>query len=207
MRLGRAREGMASLDQVMVALTTGELHLLNVGHTYCGLLDACWEVQDLRRAREWTAVLTHWCDGQPDLVPYRGPCLIHRVELMRLHGDWQDALEEAHRACDWLSLLASPETPVDAFYQLGEVHRVRGELESAEEAYREASGWGRSPEPDIVLLWLIRGQTSAAAAALRRARWTRVTVTGARGPNCLGRMLRCCLSKATSRPPPRRHWS
>jgi hypothetical protein len=137
MRLGRSREGMASLDQVMIGLTTGELHLLNVGHAYCGLLDACWEVLDLRRAREWTAVLTRWCDGQPDLVPYRGPCLIHRVELMRLHGDWQDALEEAHRACDWLSLPASPETPGDAFYQLGEVHRVRGELERADQAYRD----------------------------------------------------------------------
>jgi hypothetical protein len=112
---------MASLDSGMVALTTGELHLLAVGHSYCGLLDACWEVLDLGRAREWTAVLTRWCKRQPDLVPYRGPCLIHRVELMRLHGDLQDALEEAARACDWLSLPASRETPADAFYQLGEV--------------------------------------------------------------------------------------
>jgi hypothetical protein len=40
--------------------------------------------------------------------------LIHRVELMRLHGDWDDAVDEAHRACDWLSLWASPETPAQA---------------------------------------------------------------------------------------------
>ena len=60
--------------------------------------------------------LTHWCEGQPDLVPYRGPCLIHHVELLRLHGDWQDALQEARTACDWLSLPASPERPADAFY-------------------------------------------------------------------------------------------
>jgi hypothetical protein len=104
MKLGRCREATAALDAVMVAVTTGELHPLVVGHTYCGLLDACWEVLDLGRAREWTVALTRWCEGQPDLVPYRGPCLIHRVELMRLHGDWQDALEEARRACDWLSL-------------------------------------------------------------------------------------------------------
>jgi DNA-binding NarL/FixJ family response regulator len=133
------------------------------------LLDACWEVLDLRRAREWTAALARWCAGQPDLVPYRGPCLIHRVELMRLHGDWQDGLEEAHRACDWLSLPASPETPADAFYQLGELHRVRGDFLQAEQAYREASRWGCSPEPGIALLWLARGQIDAAAGALRRA--------------------------------------
>jgi DNA-binding NarL/FixJ family response regulator len=168
-RLGRCREGLTALDGVMVALTTGDLHLLNVGHTYCGLLEACWEVLDLRRAREWTVALTRWCEGQPDLVPYRGRCLTHRVELMRLHGDWQDAVEEAHRACDWLSLSASPETPADAFYQLGEVHRVRGEFEEAEKAYRQASRWGRSPEPGIALLWLGRGHIDAAVAALRRS--------------------------------------
>jgi DNA-binding CsgD family transcriptional regulator/tetratricopeptide (TPR) repeat protein len=168
-RVGRCREGVAALDQVMVALTTGELHLLGMGHTYCGLLDACWEILDLRRAREWTVALTRWCEAQPDLVPYRGPCLIHRVELMRLHGDWPDAVQEAHRACDWLSLPASPETPAEAFYQLGELRRLSGEFDEAEEAYRQASKWGRSPEPGIALLWLARGQTEAAAAALHRA--------------------------------------
>jgi DNA-binding NarL/FixJ family response regulator len=95
--------------------------------------------------------------------------LIHRVELMRLHGDWSDALEEVHRACDWLSLPASPETPAEAFYELGELHRVRGEFEEAEQAYRQASKWGRSPEPGIALLWQARGQADPAAAALGRA--------------------------------------
>jgi DNA-binding CsgD family transcriptional regulator len=168
-RLGRCREGLACLDVVMVALTTGEMHLLNWGHAYCGLLEACWEVLDLRRAREWTAALTRWCEGQPDLVPYRGPCLTHRVELMRLHGDWEDAVEEAHRACDWLELPASPETPAEAFYQLGEIYRTRGEFDEAEKAYRQSSRWGRSPEPGIAMLWLAQGQTNAATAALRRA--------------------------------------
>jgi len=49
------------------------------------------------------------------------------------------------------------------------VHRIRGEFEQAEQAYRDASKWGRSPEPGIALLWLARGQADAAAAALRRA--------------------------------------
>jgi DNA-binding CsgD family transcriptional regulator len=168
-RLGRWREGMAALDEVMIAATTGELHPLVVGHTYCGLLDACWEVFDLRRAREWTVALTRWCERQPDLVPYRGPCLVHRVELMRLHGDWQDALDEARRACDWLSMPATPETPAEASYELGELHRLRGDFAVAEQAYRQASRWGRSPEPGIALLWLARGQADAAAAAVRRA--------------------------------------
>jgi DNA-binding CsgD family transcriptional regulator/tetratricopeptide (TPR) repeat protein len=167
--LGLHGEGMAALDELMVAATTGELHLLVLGHTYCGVIEACWEVFDLRRAREWTAALTRWCEGQPELVPHRGPCLVHRVELMRLHGDWEDALGEARRACDWLSLPTTPEGPADAFYQLGELHRLRGDFSAADAAYRQASRLGRSPEPGVALLWLARGQTDAAEGAARRA--------------------------------------
>jgi DNA-binding CsgD family transcriptional regulator len=168
-RLGLAGEGMAALDEVMVAATAGEVSRLIVGHVYCGVLEACWEVLDLRRAREWTAALTRWCEGQPDLVPHRGPCLVHRVELMRLRGDWEDALEEARRACDWLSLPSTPEGPADAFYQLGELYRLRGDFAAAEAAYRQASRLGRPPQPGAALLWLARGQAAASAAAVRRA--------------------------------------
>jgi len=177
-RLGLPGEGMAALDEVMVAVATGEVSPLLVGHIYCGALEACQEVFDVRRAREWTAVFSRWCEGQSDLVPYRGPCLIHRVELMRLRGDWEDALEEARRACDWLSLPANPEGPAEAFYQLGELCRLRGEFSRAEEAYRQASRLGRPPEPGMALLWLARGRTDRAEAAIRRA----LDETAAPGP-------------------------
>jgi DNA-binding CsgD family transcriptional regulator len=168
-QLGHGEEGMTELDEAMVGVMTGEVSPLLVGNIYCGVLEACWEVFDLRRAREWTAALSRWCEGQDDLVPYRGPCLIHRVELMRMRGDWQDALDEARRACDWLSLPISPEGPADAFYQLGELYRLRGEFQHADDAYRQASRLGRPPEPGIALLWLARGQVDAAAAAVQRA--------------------------------------
>jgi DNA-binding CsgD family transcriptional regulator len=165
--LGLVNEGMNVLDEVMVAVAAGDVSPLVVGHIYCGVLEACQEVFDVRRAREWTAVFSRWCEGQPDLVPYRGPCLVHRVELMRLRGDWEDALQEARRACDWLSLPASPEGPGDAFYLLGELCRLRGDVPGAERAYQQASRLGRRPQPGLALLWLAHGRTEEAMRAIR----------------------------------------
>jgi DNA-binding CsgD family transcriptional regulator len=167
--LGLTGEAMRVLDEVMVAVTAGEVSPLIVGDVYCGVLEACHDVFDVGRAREWTAALARWCEGQPDLVPYRGPCLVHRVEVMRLRGDWEDALEEARRACDWLSMPTSPEGPGDAYYQLGELYRLRGDFVAANDAYREASRLGREPEPGLGLLWLASGRAEAARASVGRA--------------------------------------
>ncbi|MGE0601301.1 MAG: LuxR C-terminal-related transcriptional regulator [Dehalococcoidia bacterium] len=167
--LGRHDEGMAALDETMVNVIEGQVSPLVCGELYCGLLEACHDTFDVRRAREWTAALTRWCASQPDLIAFQGPCMVHRVELLRLGGAWPDAIAEARRACEWLSAPASPENPADAYYELAELHRLRGEFESAEEAYRLASRFGRTPEPGLPLLWLARGQGDAALRAIDRS--------------------------------------
>jgi DNA-binding NarL/FixJ family response regulator len=95
---------------------------------------------------------------------------VHRAEIMQLQGAWPDAMEEAQRACDRLSQPGGPPDLVGmAFYQLAELHRLRGEFAKAEQAYRQASRFGRRPQPGLAQLRLAQGQVDAAVAAIRTA--------------------------------------
>ena len=155
--LGETAAGMRRLDDAMVSVTTGEVSSIPAGIVYCGVIEACVDAFDLRRAAEWTEALTDWCEQQPDLVPFRGQCLVHRSQVLQAHGSWPDATTAAEEALRYLSEPGHPSVGA-AFYQLGELHRLRGELAAAERAYREASRHGREPSPGFELLRLAQGQ-------------------------------------------------
>ena len=149
---------MALLDEAMVAITAHEVSPAAVGDLYCTVIEGCQEVFDVRRAQEWTAALSRWCDSQPELVLYRGQCLVHRAELMLFGGAWVDAVAEVQRACDRLARPTSQPALGAAHYVRAELHRLRGEFAEAEVAYRKANQWGRQPQPGLAQLRLAQGR-------------------------------------------------
>jgi DNA-binding CsgD family transcriptional regulator len=166
--MGRIAEGIAVLDEVMLGIAAGEASAIVTGLVYCGVIAACMETFDPRRAKEWTTALNHWCDAQPDLVPFRGQCLVHRAQIMQLHGAWADALEELRHALERFAAAGHPAVG-DALYEQAEVHRFRGDFDTAEQAYRQAAEFGRDAQPGLALLRLAQGQVDRASAGIRRA--------------------------------------
>jgi DNA-binding CsgD family transcriptional regulator len=186
-RMGEIQDGIRLLDEAMTADDAGEVSPLVIGDVYCSVIEGCLEVFDLRRAQEWTAVLTRWCESQPDLIPYRGQCLVRRAEILQLHGAWPAALEAAQQACERL-LQPSPQPASGAaFYACGDLHRLRGEFAEADEAYRQASRYGRKPQPGLALLRVAQGQTESAATAIRLA------IEDAHGTETRARLLPACV--------------
>jgi DNA-binding NarL/FixJ family response regulator len=106
--------------------------------------------------------------AQSGLVLYRGHCLLHRAELLMLHGDWSDAVTVAQEACARLAEPINPLTLGGAVYVEGELHRLRGEFTMAEQAYERANALGCQPQPGMALLRLAQGRADVAAAQLRR---------------------------------------
>ena len=167
--LGDIAEGLALLDEAMVAIEAGELSPLASGDAYCSVIDACSELFDLGRCRAWTESFVRWCDTQQELVLYRGHCFLHRAEVLGLLGAWPEALVEARHACDRLAAPVNPAALAGACAIEGDLLRLVSDFDGAEAAYQRASEHGRDPQPGLALLRLAQGRPTAADAMIRRA--------------------------------------
>ena len=163
---GRTDEGLACLDEAMVALSGGELSPMVTGIIYCGVIAGCWDVYELRRAQEWTAAMTAWCDAQPDLVQ-----LLRRVQGASRGAEAAagSLVRGARGAVGCDACGRRPWAAGCAAYVRADLDRLQGAFEEAEEGFAEAAGLGYEPQPGLALLRLARGSSQAAAAMMRRS--------------------------------------
>ncbi len=166
-QLGDVAKGIQLLDDTMITVETEEVFPVVTGIVYCAAIETCRKVWDLRRAQEWTSALTRWCDAQPDIVPFRGQCLVRRAEIIQFHGAWYSALEKTKHACELLTRPPGEPAAGEAYYRKAELLRLLGDFEEAEDCYREAAKWGRNPQPGLAVLRLAQGQDDAAETSIR----------------------------------------
>lgn len=165
---GQTERGLRAVDEAMLPVRAGEVSAEWVGLLYCDTMSLCFELLDLPRARRWTTLTERWCAGYAPAVLFTGICRVHRAQLRIVQGEWGRAEMESRQAAQDLTTI-DVGVAGEAHYCLGELHRLRGDLAAAEEAYRRAHELGRDPLPGTALLCLLRGRRQVAASILDAA--------------------------------------
>jgi tetratricopeptide (TPR) repeat protein len=159
--------GLPMVEEATQGAVAGELGARATGAIYCMMIAVNAQLADWQTAGHWSEAATNWCNRQA-INGFPGICRVHRAEIMKLRGAFADAEEEARMATGELASFNLGFTAM-AFRELGEVRVKMGEFDAAEDAFRQASELGVSPQPGLALLMVERGRVPAAATALRRA--------------------------------------
>ena len=78
------------------------------GIVYCAVIEACMDAPTCAARPSGREALERWCAAQPDLVPYRGQCLVHRSQVLQARGHWPTRWPRRSRRC---RALADPRAP------------------------------------------------------------------------------------------------
>jgi DNA-binding NarL/FixJ family response regulator len=160
-------DGLALLDEAMVAALDSRIGPFMAGSLYCHTIAACHEVADLRRMTRWTDLTEDWLSTLPAVGVFAGLCAVHRAQLHILRGAWEEAERSALQVVTDLDAMRV-DYAAEAWYVVGEARRLRGDPTAAE-AYHEAHARGRDPQPGRALLQLQGGDAAGAATSVRTA--------------------------------------
>jgi tetratricopeptide (TPR) repeat protein len=159
--------GLALLEDVGVTATGGDLDPLSTGVVYCELVCALQGVTQYDLAEEWTEAMERWCASHA-IGSLHGRCRVHRAEILRLRGRYEEAEAEAAAACEELRLYVRRELgwPLT---ELGQIRLRRGDERGAETALLAAQELGWDPQPTLARVHLLRGDVAGAAGAIHSA--------------------------------------
>ena len=165
---GAIGEGIGLLEEAAIDAVNGELSPLTAGITACQMIAACRDLTDYRRATEWIEMTDRWCEIE-SVHGFPGVCRLHRAEMVAVQGGWQLAIEELERAIAELRKFEAIPVIADGLYAIGDIRRLQGDFEGAEDVLREAHALGRSPQPALALIRFESGKVKSAAAAIEAA--------------------------------------
>jgi DNA-binding NarL/FixJ family response regulator len=165
--IGEARmsDAFGLIDEAMLAVLAEALPIEWAGDVYCLVLHHCNRVSDLPRMRAWTQSMERWCEDVASVV-YGGVCEMHRLQLLTATEDYrviEDRLALASRELEDVNTFAAAE----GFYELGEIRRLRGDVEGAVAAFAQARSLGVEPQPGEALLQHSQGDSESAWTALQ----------------------------------------
>ena len=165
--IGEARmaDAYGLIDEAMLAVLADEIPIEWAGDIYCLVLYHCNRVADLPRMRAWTQSMERWCENFAAVV-YGGVCEMHRLQLLTATEDYrqiEDRLCAASRKLKDINTFAAAE----GFYELGEIRRLRGDVDGALAAFSQARSLGVDPQPGEALLQCRQGDSTAAYTTLQ----------------------------------------
>ena len=160
--IGEARmaDAFGLIDEAMLTVLADEIPIEWAGDIYCLVLYHCNRVADLPRMRAWTQSMERWCENFAAVV-YGGVCEMHRLQLLTATEDYrliEDQLFAASRKLEDINTFAAAE----GFYELGEIRRLRGDVDGALAAFSQARSLGVDPQPGEALLQCRQGDSAAA---------------------------------------------
>lgn len=161
---GHVAEGLPLLDEAMAGAAAGAVGPLATAAVVCRTLSACVALHDYDRAAQWLTAMER-CASEHALAGFPGDCRMHHAQVLFARGAWAEAERQARHACSEMDDFVREHTGL-AFFTVGEILRLTGDLDGAEEAFGRADEYGRSPQPGLALLHLARGDDVAALASL-----------------------------------------
>jgi DNA-binding CsgD family transcriptional regulator len=155
---GRVTEGVTLLDQVMAAVTAGEVVGVGpAGEIYCRLLSACERATDVRRAEQWLKAATRF-QAWGDFVP--PTCRTHYGGILVALARWEEAERE---------LLAAVRTFETGYWasqlfpllRLADLRVRQGRFEEAERLL-EGINWHSGAKRSLAKIAFARGDLALA---------------------------------------------